>query len=447
MDTRVRVDTDLTNSHNYRYLWTPLSGPPGVVDTQVPVLVYRRKRCMVDVVTPDFYKLQNQGVIVNNPLWLEDIAYQVIPSYIETFWYHNGTPGKELSPYLGALEIPNASPTLPDTQLFDHFFDEYEHYEALASSRAYSKVELSEAMLLASLGELPETISWLRSVLQRGVNLTKVFRGKTKHLKEFKLLMDSFANWDYKKTVKVLNRSRKSRDSAVTTFAEAWLEYRYAIRPLIFEYEQVLKALKKVIAKGTRQTARGKEVNLVDLSDVVTTVIHPTESITTTSTAERKVKATYSCRAGVLFEIEDDLETLLAIWGIDQPLESIYELIPFSFILDWFFSVGDTISAWSINPSLNPLSSWVTYNFSHVEGRKALTVSVDGGTSGYTFQASTLMTQGKTGLTYIRKRRKPIANRSVLPRFDLKLDLAKIIDLGLIGRSLLSGKRPYQKGA
>lgn len=447
METRVRVGIDTASNHAYRYLWTPLAGPPGVVDTQVPMLVSRRFRCMVDVVTPKYYELQNQGVIINNPLWLEDIAYTATPSYIETFWQSNGIQGKELAPYLGALEIPHASPTLPDTQLFDHYFDEYENYEALASNRAYSKVELSEAMILASLGELPETLRWMKSVLQRIVNLTKVFRGNTKHLKEFKLFMKSIATYDTKRIKKILERSRKSTDSSVSDFANAWLEYRYAIRPLIFEYEQVLKALKKVIAKGTRQTARGKEVNLVDVSEEITKVVHPTPSITTTSNARRTVKATYSCRAGVLFEIEDDIEALLAVWGIDQPLESVYELIPFSFILDWVFSVGDTISAWSINPSLRPLSSWVTYNFVHTESREALSVTVDGGASGYIFQPSNLLTQGKTGLTYIRKRRKPFANRYILPRFDLKLDLAKIIDLGLIGRSLLSGKRPYQKGA
>lgn len=448
MTSRVRVDVDTTETKDYPNRWYRTGGNfPVDKDVMVTYVAKRLKRSMVDVVTPGYHKMQNQGVIINNPLHFEQILTRTIPLQYGCDWWWSGYQGETQGPFLGALEIPDANPLLPDVTLFEKFFEPYENYEALAVNRSWAKVELSEAMVLASLGELPETIKWFRTIMQRAVRLTKLFRGKTGTVREFKELFDSFRPFKGSQVTKLvtLNSKKKVPYDFIGDFANAWLEYRYAIRPLIFEAQQCLAAMKKVIKKGTRQTARGKEVNLVDFSDVVSHHYADPGCVIDT-TAERTVKATYSCRAGVLFEIEDDLDAMLAVWGVDQPLESVWELVPFSFILDWFFNIGNTISAWSVNPSLTPLASWVTYSFVHHEKRRSLSCEWEG-VNGYTFNV-TDVSHGLTELHFNRKWRKPAPERRVLPRFDLKLDLAKIIDLGLIGRSLLSGKSPkFQKGA
>lgn len=239
--------------------------------------------------------------------------------------------------------------------------------------------------------------------------------------------------------------SKTAKFDLVSKFAESWLEYRYAIRPLIFELKQCLEALKKTIEKGSRQTARGKEIVLSENSSIVTHTNSSYSSTTVTVQMRQTEKTTIICRAGVLFKIEEDLDALLSVWGIDQPLESVWELVPFSFIIDWFFSVGDTISAWSVNPSLTPLASWNTFILASQESRRSLSLEMSN-KGGYEWSEPSTI-HGKAGLLYMRKWRKPAAVRSIIPRFDLKLDLAKIIDLGMIGRQLLSGRRPYQKGA
>ena len=448
MRTRVFDDTTITTGYPYR--WIPTNGGPGYTSETWQFKTAVRSHVMCDVVTPKFHKLQNQGVIINNPLWHEDIQSVHTPTSVRVDWVKDGSvTGYMVWPYSAYLEIPLASPTLPMVLNFEKLFEEFSTMADLAANRAWANVELSEAMLLASLGELPETFRWMQSLFERAINLTKAFRSKTKLLANLPLLAKNIMAKNPAQLKKLAGPMVKGRHSsstdAVSAFANAWLEYRYAIRPLVFEMKSCLEALKKIITKKSRQTARGKDVVLEDNSSIVTHTYSKPVSTTVTATYRRTVKSAITCRAGVLFQIEDDLDALLAVWGIDQPLESAWELVPFSFIIDWFFSVGDTISAWSVNPSLTPLASWTTFRHITSESRTSLSFSMSN-KGGYVWSTPEV-THGKSGLTGIRTWRKPAAIRSVLPRFDLKLDLAKIIDLGLIGRSLLSGKRPYQKGA
>ena len=442
---RFRVFQDATASQEARYLWTPNSGPPGVVDEIWVLPKWSRKRSMYDVVTPGYRKLQNQGVIINNPRQLEDVLYSNIPHIIEADWWYGGVPGHMIMPIQDTLAIPNRDATLPDKYKFEQLFKPYADLEALASNRAWANVQLSEAALLASIGELPETLSWLKSLFSRLVKLTKMFRSKTAMYRTFPTLVTTFIGIPPRRLKRYLDSLPKKTSDHLKLFSDAWLEWRYAIRPLIFEIKQAVEALSKLVTKASRQTARGKEVRLVDTSKQLTMVTSSAGGITTTK-VKQTVKATYQCRAGVLFEIEDDLDTLMAVWGLDQPLEAIYELLPFSFMLDWVFSVGDTIGAWSSQPSLNPLASWCTYKLIHKEKRETLNVDMVGA-NGYTFAVRNV-TPGKAELTFERTWRKPVAQKFVLPRLDLKLDLAKIIDLSTIGRNILTGgKTSIKKGA
>lgn len=448
---RTRVFDSATASELWQYLWQPLNGAPGYSNTTESHVTLRRSGIMMDVVTTEFQKKRNEGQIINSPMYREDLAYTYLPVVIKQVDWRNtsGAYGILKRAIFAPTEIPNATPLLPNTVDFEMFFDVYSSWRDLAVTRAWAKVELSEAMLLASLGELPETLGWMRSVLQRGVNLTKKFRSKAQLLRNLpdlaKVIMGKGGPALTKLARPSARRVTKAADS-VSEFANLWLEYRYAIRPLIFEYKQCLEALAKVIKKGSRKTARGKELNRTSTTNSTTITDTTWYSANQVWSKTETAVSDVSVRAGVLFDIGDDIDALLAVWGIDQPLESVYELIPFSFILDWFFSVGDVISSWSVNPSLRPLCSWVTFD-SQAKVDVSTTSYQLVGKNTYTY-SSPQIEQGHSTLQYRRRWRLPSPTRTIVPRFDLKLDLAKIIDLGLIGRSLLSGKTPkYQKGA
>lgn len=452
---RTRIFDDVTTQGSWVFLWQPRppsTSEPGYENSTRSHVTVTRKSTMIDVVTEDFYTKRNAGDIINNVMYREDLHYTFNPTYVSQVNWVNagGAWGILKTPLFSALEIPQATPFLPSNIIgFEDFFDVYSSWQDLAVTRAWANVELSEAMLLASLGELPETLNWMKSLLQRGVNLTKMFRSKASLLRSVPELAKRLMSKEVPALTKLARPSARGATKAadlVSDFANLWLEYRYAVRPLIFEYKQCLDALSKIIKKGSRQTARGKELNRTEVSEIYTHTDSSWYSANQVTSMRRTVISDVKVRAGVLFEIDQDLDALLAVWGIDQPLESAWELIPFSFIIDWFFSVGDTISSWSINPSLRPRCSWVTFDSQVSTDYKALSVSLNG-KNGYSY-SSPQIELGQSHLQYRRRWRKPEPPRAVIPRFDLKLDLAKIIDLGLIGRSLLSGKVPkYQKGA
>lgn len=439
---RTRVFADQSRSGSWLYEWNMLDAPFEKYKEPRTHETSQSFDAMMDVVTPDFQKLKNQGVIINNPMARERITYEFLPSLVrDSRFRYGGRSGQYISPEFAHLEITKFSRTLPDLVAFQSSLEQYHNYEALAVTRAWANVAVNEAMLLASLGELPETLRWMSHVLQRVLSITRMLRSKSALLRNLPQLARAVMDKEIPTVQKLARNSARGvtgKTDSISEFANLWLEYRYAIRPLIFEYKQCLEALQKIIKKGTRETARGKELNLYKSSNVET-FVRSGYSVDVTNTVRRDSASSLTARAGVLFEIENDLDVLLAVWGLDQPLESVYELVPFSFILDWFFNVGDVISSWSVNSSLRPLSSWVTYRIQHVESLTATSMSFSG-KNGYTWVGAPDVAHGKSTVSVDRVWRRPSPERPILPRFDLKLDLAKIIDLGAIGRSILFGK-------
>lgn len=455
--TRFREFYDMTTTGGSRARWETTYNRTWDYDRQDLFTSGGRYNAMRDVVTPNFGKLRNQGQIINNPLWLEDISWSFKPLTVCVHGFYQAAPPNyiwwdyRVTRWFTEIYGENGSllSGLLEADLLDEWLDDYTaSSEELAVTRSWANVELSEAMILASLGEFPETLKWMHSVLKRGVNLTKMFsgRGLFKAGREIGNILSNKPARELTRLAKPSLKSSKQRD-LVSDVANIWLEYRYAIRPLVFEMKQCLEALKTIIRKGTRQTARGKEVNVSSSTHYDTYTDTTASWYTQSYTCRRRESLTVSSRAGVLFEIDDSLDTLLAVWGVDQPLESLWELVPFSFIIDWFFSVGDVISSWSVNPSLNPRASWVT-SFVHHAVELDTTLYQLGNKSPY-FWETPEVTHGSARVLVKRKRRVPSPPRSITPSFDLKLDLSKIIDLGFIGRAILSGKKSQlpKKGA
>lgn len=399
---------------------------------------------MADVVTEGFRLKRNQGVIINNPMFKEEIISRVDP----TIWIHDGHLGSTSIHHVYYnhvnLSIANGAPVLPNISAFENLMEDSRTAIDLAVTRSWANVDVSDMQILASLGELPETVSWLKSILSRGVLANTKLKKKVERFSIGLTLARKAAsalpkdvrkleNW---KRVLLKKDASKSQVDLIGSVANAWLEYRYAIRPLVFEMKQCIEAMQSVIKKGTRQTARGKEIRLVDGS-FDTTLIRSWPSQVETTVVRTSEKSSTYCRAGVLFEIEESLNTLLAIWGVDQPLESAWELVPFSFIYDWFFSIGDVISSWSISTGLKALASWVTVIYDSFVSKKCTSCMIRNAGS-YVWDPPQV-TLGQSYVSIRRKWRVPSPVRPILPSFDLKLNLAKCIDLGTIGRSLLGG--------
>lgn len=279
----------------------------------------------------------------------------------------------------------------------------------VAVAKAFAKVDISEVQALASLGEMPETLRWLASVFERVLNLVRFFTRAKKRIRKLK------------------------PTEAADALANLWLEFRYALRPFIFEAHAVLAAMKALIEKGSRKTARGWDREY----DASSGSMQGYKDTATNLQLSYMTSISTNYRGGVLFDIESDINGIMALWGLDQPLESAWELVPFSFILDWFFNIGDVIAGWSANPHLRVLGSWVTIETVLVRKAEVETVSL----TGVFYNVDHQYTPGKIQETAVISQRIILPDRPLLPSIRLNLDWAKLLDLATIGRGLYQAFR------
>jgi hypothetical protein len=373
---------------------------------------------MLDVVTPDWRARIAAGEIINNPMLsvsyvrvakpvLFSVFLTSVPAPVD-FALH--THGYILPASVGAVSL--------DWDFWNEYvLGAYESERDVALSKAWANVDISAIQALASLGELPETMHWMASLMKRMISIMRAFSQK-------RLLI----------TAGNLVRSGKN---VIDAMSELWLEFRYAVRPLIFDMKQAMEAWNHVLSKSDRFTARGFNRLGPEVTSSTFDELEIWRNVYAIKSRTQTVSADF--RAGVLFTVDADVNELRSVWGLDRPFETIWELIPFSFMIDWFFSVGHVISSWTLNPGLNPLTSFLTETIT-VETKDTMS-GVYLGQPVYdnsTFTDLSLLSSGSDVTKVITKRRIPSPVRSILPTFQLNLDTAKLIDLASIGRNIFS---------
>jgi hypothetical protein len=87
------------------------------------------------------------------------------------------------------------------------------------------------------------------------------------------------------------------------------------------------------------------------------------------------VKAKTRCTVKVYAEISDSVLAKSASYGLNNPLSLTWELIPWSFVADWFMPVGNTLAALSSHDGLTFVGG---FESSTVEGKATITSPICG---------------------------------------------------------------------
>jgi len=133
-------------------------------------------------------------------------------------------------------------------------------------------------------------------------------------------------------------------------FPEYWLEYRYAWRPLAMDIYGSVKAIEdadsgsyaryRVTTRASCISGERNEViphsysNFRSPDDVVGFPLNTME--------HWKCKSLYKVRYDALQA--NPLYSTLAACGVTNPASTLWEILPFSFVVDWFFNVGSWIA-------------------------------------------------------------------------------------------------------
>ena len=370
---------------------------------------------MVDIVSESFRARQRAGEILNNPMWAFTFNLKQTKMRLgcegQCKYYVKKEP---------ELVIPSGwtfgPPFSGYTQVVNTICDLHSGESSIAQAQAWANIDVSEIQGLASLGELPESVKMLIDMVKEAVKLTLAAK---------------------RGDLSYVFKSAKKAGATLDGLSNLWLGYRYGIRPMITEIQSLMSAVAADLEKGQRFTARGKNRETGKLVSTDNRVTTPSTSMGVVYTETHEWSRSY--RAGVLVSIDRSIDQASAIWGLDSPIEAAWELVPFSFIIDWFTNIGDIIGALVLNPGLSPLSSWVTELISQSLTRQAVGVyDAWTGTSCWddVKAVHALDPYCKTTAIYTVKRRVPLAERFQLPSLKLKLNLAKLTDLALIARKL-----------
>lgn len=192
--------------------------------------------------------------------------------------------------------------------------------------------------------------------------------------------------------------------------SDAWLEARYAWRPLMIDAQKALKLLAGGSSITPRKTFRGGDSEEND-----DTHNFSFSSAKFSYVVESSSISVHSARAGILAQVNYSRAADLGFFDV---LNVAWELVPFSFVVDWFLNVSGFLQGIAPNPSVEPLTSWLT-----LRSERNITGSV----------LITSLASGHSNTLYF-KARDLIQDRLVDPdppgfiNLDINFDTKKLID-------------------
>jgi hypothetical protein len=161
---------------------------------------------------------------------------------------------------------------------------------------------------------------------------------------------------------RVLTSGRQSRGVLADrlnsrTLSGRWLETQYAFLPLLSQSYEAAKALQAVTKYRVLKfrVSSGPKATTVDV---------------TASSTNYHGPCGLSYRKAISAELYEDISLNRSL-GLVNPAEIAWELVPYSFVVDWFLPIGSYISAWGVIPSLT--GRFMTAESYSVK-RKAITV-------------------------------------------------------------------------
>lgn len=141
------------------------------------------------------------------------------------------------------------------------------------------------------------------------------------------------------------------RDSK--NYANAWLEYHFGWEPLIKDIGNSVDILQQPVPGGI-VSVKGRKI---EIDERLFQAINSSFK----EYALRELKGYVRAKAGAEFYVKDSDAYLANRMGFVSPLGVVWELIPYSFVVDWFSTVGDFLNQWTDFVGLEVRNPWYGY--------------------------------------------------------------------------------------
>lgn len=426
MRDRVKETISRTGEKYSAYQYSATAGTCTTAPSALPDLVKKYpgisytlmvNEGMSDIVTPNYKKLSAQGAIVNNPMTkfkdslISDLYYYNLEYGIEMYLACNPAKWVLSRNYRHAKSI-GVSELYPFLEL-SATTSEIQTEIDKTVSKAFSRIGNDEVLLLGMIKEFGATVTGLAYILKKVYHIYRYTR---------------------RAELKKLRKELSFRE-----LQEIYMNARYNLRPLAYDAAGMVRVL-QAETKPMRQTFRAsssieKEVTSQDLfSELNKSNFDLGGQVTRSSFLDIKV------RAGVLTQANPANQAQLL--GLDSIVETAWDILPFSFIIDWFLNVGDTICAWTPKLGFKKLASWVTIDSLLTQNTTIGNLNLTEKTVNGQRLTNIALNTSSASATRVYRTFERRVNPSIpiLPSWDLNLDPMKILDLAIITKKLFKLK-------
>lgn len=385
----------------------------------------------IDEPTPGFYTKMKNGEVVNTPFQTTTISksfqpgaswsyfYQKDPIFCKMCESNDGTTLKIVTgtnPWPGMYENARTGSIPADYQVA------LGQMQKLAVTDAFANIAKPDVLAAVDIAEMAQTLRMMRNPI---AGLDKIFRhfermAKQRDLRN--LTQAAVSKGLQKSAAKKLARLQaadKTRTpyGALDFMRDNWLQVRYGVMPLIGSLQGLYKSLTQR-RRPLRQTARGFASNMPTPTNWTEKKKQSLGPYGWNVEYRKTLEASYSVRAGVLYEYTWNMQRSLGLDLAAVPVTA-WELVPFSFVADWFGNFGSWIEAVTPKAGVKVLTSWQVT-------REKIIFTCD--VTGSAFNDSGCMVAtGCPGLTLSEVKESVVRIPGVSPSFSSRLNT---IDLG-----------------
>jgi hypothetical protein len=142
-------------------------------------------------------------------------------------------------------------------------------------------------------------------------------------------------------------KSSPSRQGASATvhskgIAENWLELQYGWKPLLMDVDGAMRSLANYISLETplREIRSSAKARTRTVDPYWSTVNGKTLSLGYVINSQET-----KCKLGCRYTVEDSQRAFFQQLGFTNPINLAWEILPYSFVIDWFLPIGPYLSA------------------------------------------------------------------------------------------------------